>query len=74
MSRCLTYGGDVTEGLVGIVMGPDTAGAWSVVVACDYDPARDVTTIAYRPLLPSEVTMVVTESWGRQRLVRRVPA
>lgn len=46
-TRYLTYGGDVTETVVGQIMGPTTLREMVTAVSAEYDSASDTTRVGF---------------------------
>ena len=45
--RWLTYNGDVTEGIIGTIMGPNTLGEHLTVVEANYDVETNTTRVGF---------------------------
>lgn len=60
----LNYPGDVVEGAVGRMMGPDLYGAWYEVVSATYDADTGRTRAQFRPIGPDDQRSVEGDAFG----------
>ena len=62
-----SYSGNAT-GIVGQVVGPDTAGAIYEAVAAEYDAELDRTRVKFKPILPNDTRSIVPDEAGFLRI------
>lgn len=69
MSMYVTYSGDVSESIIGQIMGPDLHGGLSEAVEAEYFPLAKLTRVKFKPLSPSDERSVVPDEFGQLRLI-----
>lgn len=61
------YPGDAREGILGQVVGPDTAGGFLQAISAIHDHGRNRTTVRFRPL-PADEALRATRRPGTEQM------
>lgn len=66
----VTFGGDVSEAVIGQIMGPDNNGGLSEAVEAEYFPLANLTRVRFEPLTAGDPErMVIQDDFGELRVV-----
>jgi hypothetical protein len=65
----LTYQGDVSEQVIGQIMGPDIYGGLSEAVEAEYFPLADITRVKFAPIYIADDRSVSLDEFGQLRVV-----